>query len=396
MSAAFTPPRAPAPAGPAPWRTALPAMLALAVAMGIGRFAFTPLLPLMLQEGSVTVAQGGWLASANYVGYLLGALSAARWERTAPRPVGMALLLVALLTGGMAVAQGLAVQAALRLGAGMASAWVLVVVSSRGLALLRAAPGIWTGLLFAGVGVGIATAGAACLGLALQGLSATAGWGVLGAVALAAALLLWRAAELQLPSTVAAPAAAPVTAAPAGPRPAVLVLCYGLFGFGYIVPATFLPAMAHQLVADARIYGLVWPVFGLAAVLSTLAAAPLMRRSSPRAVWAGAQLVMAAGVAVPVLLPGPAGVGLSALAVGGTFMVATMAGIADARALAGARAVPLVAAMTAAFAAGQIAGPLAVSALTGLGGRMEQVLLAASFVLAASAAWLGLLARRSR
>ncbi|MES2187222.1 MAG: YbfB/YjiJ family MFS transporter [Pseudomonadota bacterium] len=388
-----------------PWRTAVTAALALAMAMGIGRFAFTPLLPLMLQDGGLTVAQGGWLASANYGGYLLGALTAARWERRAPRPVGTALLLVAVLTLAMAPAQGLPLQAALRLGAGLASAWVLVMVSSRALALLRAAPGIWTGLVFAGVGAGIAAAGAACLGLALHGVPAPAAWAVLGAVALAVTLALWRGVELQPAVVSGAPAglstAAPAGAAgtgpvPRGPRPWTLVLCYGLFGFGYIVPATFLPAMAHQLVADARIYGLVWPVFGLAAALSTLAAAPLMRRSSPRAVWAGAQAVMAVGVALPVLVPGPVGIALASLAVGGTFMVATMAGIADARGLAGARAVPLVAAMTAAFAAGQIAGPLAVSALTLAGGRVEQVLLLAAAVLAASAAWLGLLARRHR
>jgi MFS family permease len=226
----------------------------------------------------------------------------------------------------------------------------------------------------------------------------------MGMAALAVTLALWRVPELRPAAGAglpAAPIAAPATAggedtAPRGLRPGILVLCYGVFGFGYIVPATFLPAMAHQLVADARVYGLVWPVFGLAAALSTLVAAPLMRRSSPRLVWAAAQAVMAVGVALPVLAPGPVGIALASLAVGGTFMVATMAGIADARGLAGPRAVPLVAAMTAAFAAGQIAGPLAVSAITLAGGQVEQVLLLAAAVLAASAAWLGLLARRHR
>ncbi|MCH3689006.1 YbfB/YjiJ family MFS transporter, partial [Campylobacter lari] len=56
---------------------ALPAALALAAAMGIGRFAFTPVWPLMAQEAGLSLAQGSWLASANYAGYLLGALAAA-------------------------------------------------------------------------------------------------------------------------------------------------------------------------------------------------------------------------------------------------------------------------------------------------------------------------------
>jgi hypothetical protein len=65
--------------------------IALAVAMGIGRFAFTPVLPLMIHAGSADVASGGWLAAANYAGYLVGALSAAR-VRLAPQRLTMAAL----------------------------------------------------------------------------------------------------------------------------------------------------------------------------------------------------------------------------------------------------------------------------------------------------------------
>ena len=43
-------------------------MLGLAAAMGIGRFAFTPLMPLMQAHSGLSLAQGGWLAAANYAG----------------------------------------------------------------------------------------------------------------------------------------------------------------------------------------------------------------------------------------------------------------------------------------------------------------------------------------
>ncbi|CAM5196001.1 hypothetical protein CDEN61S_03534 [Castellaniella denitrificans] len=61
---------------PRPSRIPLPlaGLLALAVAMGIGRFAFTPVLPMMQADLGLSLAQGSWLASANYLGYLLGAL----------------------------------------------------------------------------------------------------------------------------------------------------------------------------------------------------------------------------------------------------------------------------------------------------------------------------------
>src|SRR5262249_60180010 len=59
---------------------ALAGLIALAVAIGIGRFAFTPILPMMQEDAGVSMALGGWLASANYVGYLAGALSVIWWR----------------------------------------------------------------------------------------------------------------------------------------------------------------------------------------------------------------------------------------------------------------------------------------------------------------------------
>ncbi|MEZ0306320.1 MAG: YbfB/YjiJ family MFS transporter, partial [Ramlibacter sp.] len=76
--------------------------LSLAVAMGIGRFAFTPMLPLMIGEGRLDVAAGGWLAAANYAGYLAGALTASRIPWSAARLGVVALLLTAALTAAMA------------------------------------------------------------------------------------------------------------------------------------------------------------------------------------------------------------------------------------------------------------------------------------------------------
>ena len=61
-------------AAPGPWAVAMTGMVSLAVAMGIGRFAFTPLLPLMLNDGVIDLPSASWLASANYLGYFVGAL----------------------------------------------------------------------------------------------------------------------------------------------------------------------------------------------------------------------------------------------------------------------------------------------------------------------------------
>lgn len=204
---------------------------------------------------------------------------------------------------------------------------------------------------------------------------------VLGTASFAATLALWpRFDAAQGPETS--------RAVPASTRPPGfwrLVLCYGAFGFGYIIPATFLPVMAKEALADPRHFAWAWPAFGAAAAVSTLLAGRMSRRLGPRRLWIAASLVMAIGVAVPLEVPGLAGIIAAAIGVGGTFMVITMAGMEEARRVAGAQARALMAGMTSAFALGQVAGPLAASYVLGSERGFAAALLAASALLILSA-----------
>src|SRR6267378_7523065 len=169
-------------------RIALAGLASLAVAMGIGRFAFTPLLPMMQADSGLSLAAGGWLASANYLGYLLGALSAGFVVRS-PLLIRIGLLAIAATTLAMGFTHQLVVWAALRLAAGIASAWVLVHVSAWCLPRL---PGRrLAGALYAGVGVGIVLAGALCGALMAWRAASSETWIVLGAVSLLLTLLVW-------------------------------------------------------------------------------------------------------------------------------------------------------------------------------------------------------------
>lgn len=328
-------------------------LIALAIAMGIGRFAFTPVLPMMQVDAGLTIAQGGWLASANYVGYLAGALTALalRWSHGAMIRAGLAMVTVTTLA--MATVDVFTAWFVLRFAAGLASAWVLVYVSSWGFAHPET--------VFSGVGGGIAIAGLACFALSAIGSGSDVAWVVLGMLALAGTAMVWRTFALPH-ATMAGSAPAPFHWSAQASR---LAVAYGAFGFGYIIPATFLPAMARELIGDPLLFGLSWPVFGAAAAASTFFAGPLRRRFDDRRVWIGAQTLMAVGVAVlPIsALPALLRTTLSAALVGGTFMVVTMTGIQEARRIggpSGARAV--IAMLTAAFATGQVVGPLVVAA----------------------------------
>ena len=170
-----------------------------------------------------------------------------------------------------------------------------------------------------------------------------------------------------------------------------LVFCYGAYGLGYIIPATFLPVMAKQVITDPTWFGWAWPFFGAAAMLSTIVSAPLARRFSNRVVWMAGNLIMAVGVLIPIALPGLTGIAIAALCVGGTVMVNTMTGIQEARRVAGAHARSLIGAMTAAFAIGQIIGPLLVAGLVHVPGGFSWALAISALPLLVAAYVLGTL-----
>ena len=374
-------------------------LLSLAVAMGIGRFAFTPLLPLMLRDGDLSPIAGAEWAMANYVGYLLGALTAGR-VATHPRRasliglVGVALTTIA--TGFLSNAAPPIAGPLLRATAGIFSAWVLVGVSGWCLVeLARAGRPALSAWVYTGVGCGIALAG--LLTWLGGGQPARWLWLELGLMAALGATLV---AALGTPADTTQPAPVTRSPGPAGSRvesDAGLIACYGIFGYGYIVLATFLPAMARDSIDDPIVFGLTWPVFGLAAALSVALSARWGSQRSREQIWAIAQSAMALGTALPLLSVSLSALVASAVLVGGTFMVATMAGMQLARERHPDNPTPLVARMTIAFACGQIAGPLLIRAIAdtavmGLS-ALQWANLIATASLSVSAAWLWRLAR---
>jgi predicted MFS family arabinose efflux permease len=270
------------------------------------------------------------------------------------------LVAVAISTLAMGVTSNFAAWLVWRFAAGVASALVLIGTAAWTLHRLAAAQRPqWAGGVFAGVGVGIAFAGALVLAVTAAGAPVHAGWSWLGAAAAVVTVLTWRALAADGSQAVGSPSGRRMDA-----DAWRLVVCYAAFGFGYIVPATYLPVMAQRLLDDPAQIGLVWPVFGLAAAVSTVATSLLLRNVPPRLVWAGGHFVMAIGVAASAFGHGVAALLVGAVCVGGTFMIVTMAGLQEARRVGRESGTKLMAAMTASFAVGQLAGPIVVAALS--------------------------------
>ncbi|MEU6345677.1 YbfB/YjiJ family MFS transporter [Streptomyces sp. NPDC046977] len=372
-----------------PWAHVLTAAAALAAAMGVGRFVYTPILPLMQAQAGLTAAGGAQVATANYVGYLVGALAGIclpRLLRSSAVLRGcLAVLVVSLAL--MPVTHATEVWLALRLVAGAASALVFVIAVNSLHGHLRGHPAHLPGWAFGGVGAGIALSG--LLVLALRGLGDLgdwrAAWWVSAALAAALSVPAWTMRPEPSPEPSGPGAATAATAAPTGARGrrpfAALFASYTLEGIGYIIAGTFLVAAVGQ-GAPGWLGSGAWVLVGLAAVPSSALWAALGRRWSRPGLLLTALIVQAVGIALPALVGGAAAVLVSALLFGATFLGVSSLALATGTQLRFPRAVAL---LTAGYSVGQIAGPLAAAPLLHHGYHRALVL-AAVVVLAAAVA----------
>ena len=186
-----------APRSHSPLTVAVSGLAALAVAMGIGRFAFTPILPMMQADHGISVPQGGWLASANYLECLAGSLFATQSNMPARTAMRIGLVLIAGCTLAMGIEHHFAAWLILRAIPGFASALVLIVVSAWILPrLAHEGRGHLSGTVYAGVGTGIMFAGVVCLVLVRAGASSDTAWIVLGITAVGVTIAVWRVLAL--------------------------------------------------------------------------------------------------------------------------------------------------------------------------------------------------------
>jgi MFS family permease len=336
------------------------AMFSLAIAMGVGRFAFTPIFPLMVRDGLLNKDNGTLLAASNYLGYLLGAILVARIKIKPSLLLAFSLLGTAAVTEAVGWTSSIFIWDLLRFVAGIMSAGTLIAASAWGLGWLASLrQQHLAGTIFSGVGLGIAVVGVFCAVTARFDVPAIKMWLYLGLLAGILALFPW-IVSAKLPSAVSTDGAETQQSTSSHPPSNTigLVICYGLFGFGYILPATYLPAQAREMVNDPNIFCWTWPIFGLAAALSTVFVSFGLKGGNRLHVWAGSHFLMAIGVLLPAVWYSITSIAIAAVLVGGTFMVATMTGMQEARARAQASATIVLARMTASFALGQLLGPI--------------------------------------
>ncbi|MDR4305730.1 YbfB/YjiJ family MFS transporter [Chelatococcus sambhunathii] len=336
--------------------------MAPAVAQGFGRFAYALVLPAMRDDLGWSYADAGAMGTANAIGYLGGAVVAARLaERFGARRIfAWALVAAALSIAATALPSGWWTQGALRIFTGLASGIAFVVGGA--LAAAAAAGGgaarapTVLGVYVAGVGAGVALSA-----LAVPPLVAEAGWRggwvALGLLSIVAALLAAPAIR-RTPEPRSRPHGSRSAFAL---RPILFeMISYGLLGAGYIAYATFVIAhLKIELGFTPIEVSAFWTVLGLSIVAFTFAWGPILGRLRGGFGLVATSGVMTAGVLLVLLEPTRPGAYASAMLFGASGLAAVTAVTTLARRIFPPEAwTSAIGALTVAFGVGQIVGPV--------------------------------------
>jgi predicted MFS family arabinose efflux permease len=369
-------------------------MLSVLVAQGPGRFAYTPLLPLMQEAESLTIAAAGYVASANLWGYLAGAIVA---TRVAGGRYGLAtfrcgLLTLAATTAGMAAGNEPFAWGAIRFLAGAGGGAVFALGAAFTLQQAEAAgEPRWSGYYFSGAGLGIASTGALAWALG-DLLDWREHWALLGGLTAALVVPPWlwtkpckRSDEKLVEQFRPNGWGLPVR---------LMIVAYTLGGFGYVASATFFVNIASDVPALARLGPLVWVSVGLAAAPSCFVWLRAAEKAGRLPILMLLYALQAGAVAVPLVGAGALSVAIGGLLYGATFLAAMSLAVSCTAEMAGSDRAKLMGVMTAWFGAGQAISPAVAGLLAERTGSFGLAIGLSAVALAAAAVLVLLASRR--
>jgi MFS family permease len=356
-------------------------MMALFIAMGVGRFAYTPILPLMQKEEALSNAFVGFLASSNYAGYLLGAILAGIFPMKDNRTAlfRLALMISIFTTTLMGLTHSLTVWIFVRFLSGVASAFVFVLSSSMVLDLLaHAGKTKWSGIFYGGVGLGIFSSG-----IAIPALNRLLGWqGAwigLSFISLMLAVLPWlllkddKGNSNQTSGNI-------IIHEKAFEWIPWLIAAYGFEGLGYIVTGTFMVSVADKIPGMQGSSTDVWTLVGLAAVPSCVFWATVANRVGYVRSLMLSMILQSLGIAIPIAWNAPLGAAVGALLFGATFMGITTLATTLARQIIPTNSSRIIGILTAIYGVGQVIGPSVAGTLASFTENYNGALLGASGV----------------
>ncbi|PKM18174.1 MAG: MFS transporter [Gammaproteobacteria bacterium HGW-Gammaproteobacteria-15] len=351
--------------------------------LGVARFAYTPLLPLMQQQNVLDDASGGYLAAVNYLGYMAGALLAASLSNLKLKDTlyRLGLILAVLSTLGMALTDNVWLWSFWRFVAGLSSACSMLIASGLIMHwLLSHKQRAELGIHFAGLGFGIALAAVLVeLMLSLQ-LDWRAQWQYLALFGVVLAIPAWRWLPKPLQTTLTRQTGVADTP-PAKRFIRLMLASYFCAGYGYVISATFIVTIVERMPGLTGSGNLSFIILGLAAAPAVLLWDLIARKTGYLKAIMLALLAQSVAILLPLWFSSLIAVLLSAALFGATFvgvvsLVLTMAGR-----LYPSKPAKLMGKMTLAYGSAQVIAPALTGYLAEATGQYDIGLyLAAGFV----------------
>ncbi|WP_407270360.1 YbfB/YjiJ family MFS transporter [Radiobacillus sp. PE A8.2] len=357
-------------------------IFSLMIAMGIGRFAYTPILPLMQDALSFTNAEAGYLASSNYAGYFVGAILAGVLPLKKHKILYLRLSLIVsiLTTWMMGLTHFYLLMLIVRFVSGVVSAFIFVLASSIVLDRLAVAGKTsWSGLFYSGVGFGIFFSTLLIPGL--NNLFEWEGvWGGLAIVSIILTIFVWFCLKDSPNSNVKKDEQQINTQVPPLKWLPWLITAYGLEGLGYIVTGTFIVSIAEKSPTFSIDPSFVWMVVGLGAIPSCIIWSTLAKKSGFVRTLLFSMILQSIGIALPVFWLTQASFIISALLFGATFMGITTLATTLARQMSPSNSSRIIGYLTATYAAGQMIGPTIAGILSSYTQSFNSALISAASV----------------
>ncbi|CRK84691.1 YbfB/YjiJ family MFS transporter [Neobacillus massiliamazoniensis] len=357
-------------------------IFSLIIAMGIGRFAYTPILPLMQKDLSFSNTVAGYIASSNYAGYLLGAIIAGAIPLKKYRVISLriSLIISILTTALMGLTYSHFLWYVLRFLSGVSSAYVLVLASGIVLDKLAAINKTsWSGLFYGGVGLGICLS-SLCIPSLNQLYQWEGTWTGLGIVSGILAFFVWiwlddnsNAVEMKAKQEIFAEV-------PPTKWLLWLIIAYGLEGLGYIVTGTFIVSIAEKTPFFHKNATIVWMMVGLAAIPSCLIWSILAKKWGYVKSLVLAMALQSLGMAMPAFWISKTSFIISALLFGATFMGITTLATTFGRQMNPSNSSRTIGILTAIYAIGQLIGPILAGFLSTFTHNFNTALIGASCV----------------
>ncbi len=333
--------------------------LALVIAMGVGRFAYTPLLPAMQSQFGFSDEIAGSMASVNYLGYLLGALLCFKNMRatTKLRLFRISLISSIITTAWMGLVTQTATWTMLRLVSGIASAGIFIIGSSIVMERLPQSKNALGMLIYSGVGGGIALSGVFSPVL-LEYFNVQVSWVGLSLICLPLSVVCWfvlippaEESKTDLHSNGTIKFEYPLLLP-------WLMVAYFCEGFGYIISGTFIVSFLQGQSEFLSSGPVAWTMVGLAASVSVPVFHQLSKRLHLVYVLIVAHLIQGLGIVLPVLSSHWLCVISGAVLFGGTFMGITALTLSIGKTLKPGQSQKVIGLLTAIYGVGQILGPL--------------------------------------